>query len=63
MWVMYRAAVKRVRQQSLIYERNESKVTTKTQEEFKSNVDVVQAKAEQLRTVSDIIEFYKNRKS
>ncbi|MDQ0192756.1 hypothetical protein J2T20_001105 [Paenibacillus wynnii] len=38
-------------------------MTTKTREEFKQNVDAVQKEAEQLRTVSDIIDFYKNRKS
>jgi hypothetical protein len=37
-------------------------VTTKTREEFKQEVDTVQKDAEQLRTVSDIIDFYKNRK-
>lgn len=38
-------------------------MTTKTHEEFKPDVDTVHKEAEPLRTVSDIIEFYKNRKS
>lgn len=48
---------------SLTIERNELKVTTKTREEFKPDVDTVQKEAEPLRTVNDIIDFYTNRKS
>ncbi|WP_410514981.1 hypothetical protein PaeBR_11660 [Paenibacillus sp. BR2-3] len=38
-------------------------MTTKTHEEFKQDVDAVQKEAEQLRTVSDIIDFYKKSKA
>ncbi|MEK3905247.1 MULTISPECIES: hypothetical protein [unclassified Paenibacillus] len=41
-----------------------TEVTTNTHEPFKPAVDTVHNKeAEPLRTVSDIIDFYKNRKS
>lgn len=39
------------------------KVTTKTREELKPNVDTIHKDTEQLRTVNDIIDFYTNRKS
>ncbi|WP_405114194.1 hypothetical protein MHH28_09310 [Paenibacillus sp. FSL K6-1217] len=40
-----------------------TEVTTNTHETFKPAVDTVHKEAEPLRTVSDIIDFYKNRKS
>ncbi|GGF80511.1 hypothetical protein GCM10010912_27030 [Paenibacillus albidus] len=38
-------------------------MTTNTHEEFKQDVDANPKKAEPLRTVNDIIDFYTNRKS
>lgn len=38
-------------------------MTTKTHDEFKPNTNPTSKEAEPLRTVSDIIDFYKNRKS
>lgn len=38
-------------------------MNTKTREEYKQAVEAVNQETEQLRTVNDIIDFYKNRKS